>query len=179
MRENIGKPFLGFRQFGWFNPSTPKSDQFQISPAASPRNITSFSRKNVDFHSSFRLEMIILPVLIISLIHFSLKGCENALFELGSWWYREYAQMAGLLRYQRPTRNMRQTIFTTVGVRIELSRLSEQSANIQKADRKGRLCCFGLFIFNFPLRSERQTLDRERSIHRKNKLQLTVGACHI
>ena len=44
------------------------------------RNITSDRMKNLAFHSLLRWQMIIL----LSLIHFSLKGWENVLFELGS-----------------------------------------------------------------------------------------------
>ena len=50
--------------FLFYNPFTPKSDQFQISPAASP-------------------ETPLLPILTTSLMHFSLEGWENALFHLG------------------------------------------------------------------------------------------------
>ena len=38
------------------NPVTPKSDQVQISPAASPGNITSYGTKNLAFHSLLRLK---------------------------------------------------------------------------------------------------------------------------
>ena len=37
--------------------------------------------KNVAFHGSLKLTLIILPILTASLIHFSLKGWENVLFE--------------------------------------------------------------------------------------------------
>ena len=62
------------------------SQEWSISnfPCSPNRNITSHSRKNVAFHSSLRWGMIILPILNNSLIHFSLKCWENALFELGS-----------------------------------------------------------------------------------------------
>ena len=39
---------------------------------------------NLAFHSLLRWKMTILPILTTSLIHFSLKGWENVLFELGS-----------------------------------------------------------------------------------------------
>ena len=55
-----------------YNPFTPKSDQFQISPAASPVTLWT-SMKNLAFHSLLRLDMIILPILTTSLIHFSFK----------------------------------------------------------------------------------------------------------
>ena len=48
------------------------------------RNITSHSMKNLAFHSVFRRKMIILPILTTWLIHSSLKGRENVLFERGS-----------------------------------------------------------------------------------------------
>ena len=47
-------------------------------------NITSHSTKNLAFHRLLRLKMITLPILITSLIHFSLKVRENVLFELGT-----------------------------------------------------------------------------------------------
>ena len=40
--------------------------------------------ENLIFHSLFRWKMIFLPILTTSLIHSSLKGWENELFELGS-----------------------------------------------------------------------------------------------
>ena len=112
-----------------FNPSTPKSDQFQISPAAAPeiwhhtvrrtwlsiaysdktvddyisltlslprvinfkfpcsltRNITSHSMKNLAFHSLLRWEMIILPILTTSFIHFSLGRLGECTFWTWDW----------------------------------------------------------------------------------------------
>ena len=67
-----------------FNPFTPKSYQFSNFSGSLTRNITSHSMENLAFHSFLRLKMIILPILTISLIHLSLKGWENVLFELGS-----------------------------------------------------------------------------------------------
>ena len=61
------------------NPFTPKSDQVQISPVASPSKITSHSKENVAFHSLLRWKTIILPILTTSRT-FLLKRC----FELGS-----------------------------------------------------------------------------------------------
>ena len=40
------------------------------------RNITSYSMKNLAFHSLLRWKMIIIPILSTSLIHCSLKGWE-------------------------------------------------------------------------------------------------------
>ena len=54
------------------NNFTPKSDQFQISPAAAPATLHQNSVKNLDFHSLFRRKMIILPILTTSLIYISL-----------------------------------------------------------------------------------------------------------
>ena len=48
------------------------------------RNITSHSMENLTFHRLLRWRMITLPILTTSLIHFSWKGWENVLFELGS-----------------------------------------------------------------------------------------------
>ena len=47
-------------------------------------NITPHSRKNLAFLDLFRWKLIILPILDTSLIHFSLEGWENVLFELES-----------------------------------------------------------------------------------------------
>ena len=55
-----------------------------IFPCSLTRNITLHSMKNLDFHSSLKWKMIILPILTTSLIHFSLRGCENVLYELVS-----------------------------------------------------------------------------------------------
>ena len=48
------------------------------------RNIKPHSTKNLAFHSLLTWKMIILPILATSLIHFSSKGRENVLFEVGS-----------------------------------------------------------------------------------------------
>ena len=66
------------------NPFTPKSDQFQISPAASPVIIHHIVWRIQLFIALLRCKIIILPILTTSLIYCSLKGCENVLFELGS-----------------------------------------------------------------------------------------------
>ena len=66
------------------NPFTPKSDQFQVSPAASP-GILHHSMENLACPSLLRLwKITTLPILTTSLIHFSLIRCENILFELGN-----------------------------------------------------------------------------------------------
>ena len=56
---------------GFFNPFTPKSDQFQISPAASPRTLHD-SVKNLAFHS-FQMKMIILPKFLPPHLYISLQ----------------------------------------------------------------------------------------------------------
>ena len=66
------------------NPFTPKSDEYQISPAASPENTTWNSMENLAFHSLLWWKMIILPILTTSAIHTLCKGWESILFELGS-----------------------------------------------------------------------------------------------
>ena len=66
------------------NPSSPKSDQLQISPCNLARNITSNSTKNVAFHSLLRWKMIILPILTNITYTFLVKSWENVRFELGS-----------------------------------------------------------------------------------------------
>ena len=53
-------------------------------PCSLARNITSHSKENLAFHSLLGWKMIILPILTTSFIHFSLKGWENVLFDLGS-----------------------------------------------------------------------------------------------
>ena len=69
---------------GSFNPFTPKSDQCQISPAASPEILHYTVWRTWVFIALLRWKLIILPILATSLVHFSLKGWENVLFELGS-----------------------------------------------------------------------------------------------
>ena len=48
------------------------------------RDMTAHNTKNLAFHRFLRWEMIILVILTTSLRHFSVKGWENVLFELGS-----------------------------------------------------------------------------------------------
>ena len=69
---------------GKFNPFTPKSDQLQISPAASPEILHYTVQRTWLFHSLLRWKIIILSILSVSLTHFSLKGWEIVLFELGN-----------------------------------------------------------------------------------------------
>ena len=61
-------------------PFTPKSDQVRIFPTASPE----ISHHTVSRIAYSDWKIIIVPILSTPRIHFSLKGCENVLFELGS-----------------------------------------------------------------------------------------------
>ena len=62
----------------------PKSDQVQISPVASPVILHHTVWRTWLFIAYSDWKMILVPVLTTSLIHFSWKGWENVLFELGS-----------------------------------------------------------------------------------------------
>ena len=66
------------------NPFTPKSDQFQISPAASPAILHDTVWRTWLFIAYSDGKCFRYQILTTSLIHLSLKGWENALFELGS-----------------------------------------------------------------------------------------------
>ena len=66
-----------------FNPFTPKGDQVQISPVASPVILHHTVWRTWLFIAYSDWKMILVPVLTTSLIHFSWKGWENVLFELG------------------------------------------------------------------------------------------------
>ena len=66
------------------NPFTPKSDQFQISPAASPAILHDTVWRTWLFIAYSDGKCFRYQSLTTSLIHLSLKGWENALFELGS-----------------------------------------------------------------------------------------------
>ena len=68
---------------GELNPFTPKSDQVQISPVASPVILHATVWRTWLFIAYSDWKMILVPVLTTSLIHFSWKGWENVLFELG------------------------------------------------------------------------------------------------
>ena len=68
----------------YLNLSLPRVINFKNFPCSLTRNITSHSMKTLAFHGLLRSQMITLPLLTTSLIHLSLKGCENVLFELGS-----------------------------------------------------------------------------------------------
>ena len=83
---------------------TPKSAQFQISPAASPDKNTSHSMENLVVHSLLTWKMNILPILTISLIHFSLGRLGECTF-----WTREWKAQRRLIwivqyRILRPQR---------------------------------------------------------------------------
>ena len=65
-----------------FNPFTPESDQVQISPVAS-QVILHHTVWRTWLFIAYSDWKILVPVLTTSLIHFSWKGWENVLFELG------------------------------------------------------------------------------------------------
>ena len=65
------------------NTFIPKSDQVQISPVASPVILHHTVWRTWLFIAYSDWKMILVPVLTTSLIHFSWKGWENVLFELG------------------------------------------------------------------------------------------------
>ena len=67
-----------------FNPFTAKSDQFQISPAASPEILHHTEWRTWPFIAYSDEIAFILPIPTTSLMQFSLKGWENLLFEFGS-----------------------------------------------------------------------------------------------
>ena len=64
-------------------PFTPKSEQFQIYPAASPENITSHNMKSFGFRSLLREQMIV-PQILIHHLYISLyKVRRMYVFNLG------------------------------------------------------------------------------------------------
>ena len=63
------------------NLSLPKVSNFKFPLQPHPK-ITSHGMKNLAFHSLLRWKMIVIPIIRTSLIHFSIKGWENVLFEL-------------------------------------------------------------------------------------------------
>ena len=66
------------------NPFTPKSDQFQISPAASPAILHDTAWRTWLFIAYSDGKCFCYQILTTSLIHFSRKGWENVLLEIGS-----------------------------------------------------------------------------------------------
>ena len=82
VRVSVDLPRLHTKWQPWvaFDPFTPKSDQFQISPEASPEKL---------HHTVWRTWLFIAfsddyDTNSHYLAHFSIKGWENLLFELGS-----------------------------------------------------------------------------------------------
>ena len=74
-----------FEPWNWeINPLTPKSDQLQISPAASPAILHHTEWRTWFFTPYSGGKWFRYQILTTSLIHLSLKGWENALFELGN-----------------------------------------------------------------------------------------------
>ena len=84
--QNFSSQFFHCFSPTWstLSPFTPKSDQVQISPAASPVILHHKVWRTWLFIAYSHWKMIIVPILITSLTHFSLKGWENVLIELGS-----------------------------------------------------------------------------------------------
>ena len=82
---------------------TPKSDHVQISPVASPVILHHTVWRTWLFIAYSDWKMILVPVLTTSLIHFSWKGWENALFELGiervNKWQQENFEQGPLCYY--------------------------------------------------------------------------------
>ena len=72
------------RSYVIINPFTPKSDQFQISPAGSPDILHQTVWRTWLFILLLPRWKIALPILTTSLKHFFFKGWENLLFERGS-----------------------------------------------------------------------------------------------
>ena len=72
------------RSYVIINPFTPKSDQFQISPAGSPEILHHTVWRTWLFILLLPGWKIALPILTTSLKHFFFKGWENLLFERGS-----------------------------------------------------------------------------------------------
>ena len=84
------------------NPFTPKSDQVQISPAAFQVILHRTVWRTWLFIAYSDWKMIILPILTTPLIHFSLKGWENVLFELGSIcsWQALWSAFVEVMKYR-------------------------------------------------------------------------------
>ena len=68
----------------FFNPFTPKSDQSQLSPAASPAILHHTVWRTWLFIDYSDGKWLRYQILATSLMHLSLKGWENAICELGS-----------------------------------------------------------------------------------------------
>ena len=73
----------------WPPPLTPKRDQVSNFPCNLTRNITS-NIKNLSFHSLLKLRDHYCTILITSLVHFSLQGWANLIFQLGSERVKSY-----------------------------------------------------------------------------------------
>ena len=67
-----------------FNPFIPKSDQYQISPAASPEILHHTVWRTWPFLAYSGARWLYYQLSLPSVIQFSLQGWENAVFELGS-----------------------------------------------------------------------------------------------
>ena len=67
-----------------FNPFIPKSDQYQISPAASPQILHHTVGRTWLFIACSDARWLYYQLSLTSVTQFSLQGWENAVFELGS-----------------------------------------------------------------------------------------------
>ena len=67
-----------------FNPYTPKSDQFQISPCSLTGKIISHIMKNLAFIAYTAGRWLYYQFSLHHVCIFSLEGWENVRFELGS-----------------------------------------------------------------------------------------------
>ena len=83
-QQRVQKPAQLALVVSWALPLHSKEWSISNFPCSLQRNITSHRMKNLAFQSLLRWKMIILSILTTSLIHFSLKGWEIVLFQLGS-----------------------------------------------------------------------------------------------
>ena len=101
-------------------------------------NITWHSMKNLAFHSLLRWKMIIVPILTTT-IHFSLKGCENLLFELGNETVNnQYSILTGKL-VRCSYRNLNRSLHSRWNF---ISTFTEFTWLGTNADQRGRQICF-------------------------------------
>ena len=87
-REGWVTPKCRKMQWGPFNPFTPKNNQFQIPPSASPEILFLYTTqlKNLAFHSLLRWKIPNLTTSYTCIHYFSLgKGCKNILFWISEW----------------------------------------------------------------------------------------------
>ena len=80
----LGAGLLERRNHYQLNPFIPKSDQYQISPAASPEILHHTVWRTWLFIAYSDARWLYYQLSLPSVIQFSLQGWENAVFELGS-----------------------------------------------------------------------------------------------